>query len=642
MYKKQKKLSEYSNIKASLRENTLMVSYERARTSSEDLVEIDISAAPINTLRSTAVKLKSRAMRHKVLLVEKVPQSEETLVVYTDEFEVLYYRHKQQDVHPLTRLMIVKSRAFFVRINKRGMRLIYTLGIENKYGLPVKAAYLTVGEDVKIKKNYPVYKYLPSKLKMIIGGTFHDHIPISSLLGDEPSINEPIRVSLDMGGEIAHHSLSRGSKYIKSSKWFYAPLVQTRANGYSLSIRRGAWGGLVLVRRQLEDVENRMSFRILESKIVSFMIYHTAHIVRKISKKKVNIFFEKNANQAEEGAIDIFRVIRRQPGNTKNYFIINSMSSVYSLIHREPGIVKNYTLKSYWVIYRANNVIATEVPQHANILRSGNKYVRRAPYSQNFVFLQHGITYLKAQEKNSSFVKGREGEPDYMVVGSNKERDVVADMLGIEEERILNVGLPIFDKIKYGHIKQSSDDIVTIMLTWKPYEEHLKDFSKSSYYKTIMELYDTLEPLIGGDRLRIVAHPKFTKLLSSTDITSVIWKGKVEDALRETKLLITDYSSVCYNVFYQGGGVIFYQPDLEVYEENNGKLIPSKDEYIGYRAFTNKDVKTFLNKVIKGRKIELSKIRTSHHEKIYATINEHRDGKNIDRLIAKLHKLNII
>ena len=45
-------------------------------------------------------------------------------------------------------------------------------------------------------------------------------------------------------------------------------------------------------------------------------------------------------------------------------------------------------------------------------------------YEKKFIFLQHGVTYLKAHQQNSPYGKGKEAEPYYMVVGSEKEMDL--------------------------------------------------------------------------------------------------------------------------------------------------------------------------------------------------------------------------
>ena len=131
-------------------------------------------------------------------------------------------------------------------------------------------------------------------------------------------------------------------------------------------------------------------------------------------------------------------------------------------------------------------------------------------------------------------------------------------------------------------------------------------------------------------------------MLSETDMKDVIWQGPISEILKITKLFITDYSSACYNAFYQGAGVLFYQPDLELYEKLNGKLVPKDDEYIGPRVFNREELVTSLKKFITDGSINLKAIRTIEHEKIYGLINEFSDGKNIDRIYEKLKELKIV
>ena len=151
-----------------------------------------------------------------------------------------------------------------------------------------------------------------------------------------------------------------------------------------------------------------------------------------------------------------------------------------------------------------------------------------------------------------------------------------------------------------------------------------------------------LTKYISKEKIVFIPHPKVFDLLTSTDLKDSVWQGKISEILAVTKMLITDYSSVCYNSFYQGGGVVFYQPDLELYEAYNGPLVPTDDEYIGKRAFNMKELEDIVKETIVNEKIDLTKIINEKFEKNYATINEFSDGKNIQRIYEKLEELQII
>ena len=413
------------------------------------------------------------------------------------------------------------------------------------------------------------------------------------------------------------------------------------AKNFALHIRRSITGYLMFVKRLKEPIEKTLKFKIIESKIVSKCLYNIGKYLSKHRKKKINVFHEKFSSKAEEGAYDLFLLFQKEK-NKKNYFVIDENTSDYQKIKDNPGVIKKYSLKYYWIIYNASNLIATEAPSHLNVLRSNNTIFRKALADKKFIFLQHGVTYLKAHDKNSTFRKGKDGEVDYIVAGSEKEKDAIVDMLHITEEQVLITGLPIFSKIDYNHINNESEDIVTIMLTWKPYEEHLYNFEESMTYKNTIAVYNMLSKYIDKSKIIIASHPKALELMKNTDLKNSLWDKPYSQMLQKTKLLITDYSSVCYNSFYQGGGVIFYQPDIEKYEMENGKLIPNDDEYIGKRTFDMNALEDIIKETIKDKKIDLQKVRTKEFEDNYKTINEFSDGKNIERIYENLIKIKLV
>jgi len=151
-----------------------------------------------------------------------------------------------------------------------------------------------------------------------------------------------------------------------------------------------------------------------------------------------------------------------------------------------------------------------------------------------------------------------------------------------------------------------------------------------------------LEKYIDKSKILLISHPKAQTLIEQTDLKDSIWHKPISEALEKTKLLITDYSSVCYNTFYQGGGVIFFQPDLDFYEKENGPLYPSNDEYIGKRTFNFEELEEVIKNTIKNKKIDLNEVRTDKFEENYKTINEFSDGKNIERIYEKIKELKLI
>ena len=667
-----------SRIFAELSGNELIIkNIERHRKGDNDIQIINLENLGLNRQYISLVKISNSKQLNKIILMQEVSsefalsiaiqraknqeKSEDEIQNIIDEHEDLKNNNEMKKMAVAVYIkdemvcycygeisQIYKKLVEFiykiasVKLNRNGISIFLYLYIINKFKLDITDKWVEVSEF--INESVEIHE-APGKISKakILFSKYKTRINIkkSELEKDEIPINNYITMNMKVNGETVTYRL--GKKKLRLKEWveYYFPMKSMYNDEYAMHIRRDKNSNLVLVKRLKEPIENTLKFKILESNFLSFLFYHLGRFLKKRRFKKINLFYEKFAGKAEEGVFD-FCLKCNESERTSNYFIIDENSPDYEKIKEYKFVVPKYSLKYYWLVYNSNHFISSDSPIHINIIRSNNKYLRKAIHENKFIFLQHGVTYLKAHQQNSPYVKGKEAEPYYMVVGSEKEKDVVCDMLGIYEEKILNTGLQIFDTIEYEHVNNDSDDIVTIMFTWKPYEEHLYDFRESSYYQDVIEIYNMLSKYIDSDKIYIIPHPKVFNLLMNTDMKDSVWQDSIADILKKSKLLITDYSSVAYNSFYQGTGVIFYQPDILLYERENGKLIPNDDEYIGERVFTIDDLEDVIKKTIKDGKIDLGQVRTKEFKEIYETINEFSDGKNMERLYNKLVELKII
>lgn len=558
-----------------------------------------------------------------ILLMQQL--NEKDICVWCTEGNVFYKIASTEKLYET--LVKVPYKIVQCHLTKKKIKIKLIAYIVNKYKLNINNIRVQV--DSNNKKNIELKKYEKkiSKYRLLSSRYMYTlEINLDDLLKSEEAINNYISIYLNINGIDIQYKLGKRKRHIKAQKYYNLPIKSKYIKGFAVHIRKTIAGNYVIVKRPMEPIETTKFFKRMENKFTSSILYYVGKIVSKLRIKKVNIFYEKFASKAEEGVIDLFK-FAQQSKKTKNYFVIDENSEYYDSIKEIKNVVKKFSFKYYWLIYSCNCFIGTEVPSHLNILRSNNRYLRKAMYDKKFIFLQHGIIYMKNLGINSSFKKGKEGESNYIIVSSEKEKAVVQEMLEMEPEQILNTGLAMYSNLQYKHINKDSENIVTVMLTWKPYEESLLDFEKSSYYKNLLIIYDILKGIIKLENIKIVAHPKVQNMLINTSIKDLIWNRPISEVLEITKLLITDYSSICYNAFYQGAAVIFYQPDLEVYEKANGPLIPADDEYIGKRAFNKKELTSILNQTIKNGEILLEDLRDKQYEDIYKTINEFHDRK---------------
>lgn len=531
----------------------------------------------------------------------------------------------------------INKKCLFAYLTKRNLVFLivaYTVGDQR----PVDNR-LNIGPGFSIKINLKHFTARPNKIKILLSvkPKFY-RVSVKDLVIENIEGASPIYFS----DELVNKSGIRYRYNAKNPKYNYLPLNSIFTRGWSFGLRRSGKGSLILNKRSMEEYESSVRYYLLENKCISFILYLCGSLARRVSKTKVNIYFEKYAGKSEEGVLQLCQMTQNSKGS-RNYFVIDGSSADYEEIKREKFVIKKYSIFYYWLCYRANYIIASEAPLHLNILRSNNKYLRKSIYNMKNIFLQHGIIYMK-NLSTSSFANGKEAEADVILVSSEKEKSVVKEMLNYDDEQIWVTGIPMYDTIKYNHIGEASEDNIMIMLTWKPYEENLVDFAQSSYYKNTMDIYNCLLKYYDENKIKIVAHPKVFELMNNTKLNNNLIKGKISEVLPKTKLLITDYSSICYNAFYQGAGVIFYQNDLEEYEKLVGPLIPHEDEYIGERFFDVNEFEKFLmeTNIINAGKISLKKFRNEGYNKRYNEINEYSDGNNVGRIHTILCDVQII
>lgn len=638
-----------SKIEVELKNNILKIEKKRTRQTEDDIEIIDISNIIYKEQYKSKIKVSNIEEQNKIFLIQELDGlnelgTKDAIVVYSGLSRIMYKVAPIEEIYKI--FVKIPYKIFKVSINKKYLKFKIFAYLKNNYKLNIEDTTFSIDSNNFRKVNLKKYLLKESKIKMLFEkNTYNFKFKISDLLDSNEEINNFVSFNLKINGIDVQYKLGIKDKRIvenkKAKRYYKIPIKSKYAKDYAIHIRRTIAGNLVVVKRLIDPVEKTIKFRFFESKIVSFILYNLGKLGAKLRSKKINIFYEKFASKAEEGVYDLYKKCKTSK-ISRNYFVIDKNVEDYQKIKNDKNVVKKYTFKYYWLIYNASWFIASEVPSHLNILRSNNKYFRRATYDKKFIFLQHGIIYMKNLGLKSVFGKKEEGESNYMIVSSEKEKDVVVDMLGYDEEQLLKTGLGMYSNIDYNHINRDSENIVTIMLTWKNYEENLYNFEESTYYQNILEIYDILKNFIKLENIKIVAHPKVYELLSNTDIKDSVWQGPISEVLKITKLFITDYSSACYNAFYQGAGVVFYQPDLELYELENGKLIPNDDEYIGQRVFNTEELIKILEKSIKNSDIDLNILRTKEQEEMYKTINEFSDGKNIDRIYESLVDKKII
>lgn len=103
-----------------------------------------------------------------------------------------------------------------------------------------------------------------------------------------------------------------------------------------------------------------------EYKINNKIKIRVARLLNKFTfKKKINLFFEKKSERAEESAIRVFEEALKS-SKKDNYFILDKNASYFKELKKKYGkyLVKKYSLKHYHLIYKSSHFISSELPNH--------------------------------------------------------------------------------------------------------------------------------------------------------------------------------------------------------------------------------------------------------------------------------------
>ena len=359
--------------------------------------------------------------------------------------------------------------------------------------------------------------------------------------------------------------------------------------------------------------------------------------------KKLVLLYEKNSSKYEESASVTFEKLI-DSGYDNAYFIVDRN---YQYIDRIPekykaNIIYKYTFKHYLYFFKAKTFIGTEALVHAIDLKTFNILALKkiADKSLNYVFLQHGVMYMVSLDSESrSMFNRKELKGKYrVVVSSVAEANHFVDFGGHFDEDLYITGLPKFDR----NVMSPDADKIAIMPTWRPWEINAArdDFTETAYYKMVMKIYNSIPDDL-KEKVLVLPHPLIAnelRELNSPISDKLAMDARYDDILQETRILITDYSSIAYDAFYRGARVIFYWEEKDYCMSQYGpstKLMLNEENVYG-DYFYNTDG---LSEAIREN---YNNPQKEEYVEKYSHIVQFRDGKNTERLIDFLKEDKLI
>lgn len=296
-------------------------------------------------------------------------------------------------------------------------------------------------------------------------------------------------------------------------------------------------------------------------------------IINKIKKRELWLVCE-NGETARDNGYHFYKYVRTKHPNDYCFYVIDKNKEDYKKVEKYGNIIQFKSLK-HWLYYLAANY---NISNHKN----GNPnqplfYVIHVSLGlfKNRVFLQHGViinmcewlTYKKTKFK-------------YFICGAKKEYEYVSENFGYPKKNVVYTGLARYDNLHNCNVNKKQ---ILIMPTWRSWlgRETNKltekvEFKKTSFYKNWNGLLNNKEftDFIEKNNYEVLFYPhinmqKFLKDFSvkSKNIKLINLSTDIQKVLKESALMITDYSSVFMDFVYMEKPIIFFQFDYDEFRK---------------------------------------------------------------------------
>lgn len=524
----------------------------------------------------------------------------------------------------------IKNRSFcislwlpFYCLSRNKDQLILTSFITTRFKNPVKLSnfYLKVGDERHGFRIITPFQDITKPSKR--------HFGLFRMRIDRSELSELPKHNL-----ISLHNKSDNSILFNGKNNSYkrrtSKMLHDDENNMVGYFRESVNGKLMLTIREKTETDNRKShFEIYCAEIL-------AKLKRPFMRKKPLFMYEK-FGRYEEGASILYEYLIDH-GYDNTYFIATPEFLPKDLDEKyKKNIIERFTFKHYLYYFLSDIFVSSEQIIRAVDLDSPLfnlwKHCRKGYGKTTHIHLEHGITYmLNFNSPNRAGGKKTNKAPFYRqvhVASSKKEARHFMEEGLYDEDELYFAGMPKFDRA----IGNEGADKLVIMPTWRPWEinEVSLDPKNTTYFKFLQRIVDAV-PKELEDKMIVLPHPMFNSIF--TNKNSEEYEDSYDMILRDTRLLITDYSSISYDAFYRGSNVIFDWSEMDYCMEKYGgdtHIKLTEEDAFGYVCYNEKE----LTEAIKKAYYEPQKQEFIDN---YRTIVEFHDNRNCERVVECMKK----
>lgn len=374
---------------------------------------------------------------------------------------------------------------------------------------------------------------------------------------------------------------------------------------------------------------------------------------RKLSKKYIDDpkykdmwLISERGVEAKDNGFTFFKYLRTSHPDINAWYVIDSSCRVdYEKVKPYGNIIEFNSIDHKIAFMLCKYAIST----HTGYLEPWSYKLYKMVIDRNdekfFVFMQHGVIFADLSE----YLNGS-NKFDLFITTTNREYEYLSsDVYGFDQGVVVKTGIARYDNLLDFEVKKQ----ILLMPTWRKglvvpsyMNKGIGDkgeFMKSDYFNLWNSLINN-EKLIGmleayDTDLVFYPHFEMQPYLDCFDLASdrIVFADKdnydVQTLLKESKMMITDLSSVLFDMAYMKKPVIYYQKVKEdCYKDG---YMDFETEAFGELVFEEDILVDHIEYYFKCN-FEMKK----EYEKRVDDTFSYRDSKNSERIYEEILKLS--
>ncbi|WP_325167835.1 CDP-glycerol glycerophosphotransferase family protein [Staphylococcus devriesei] len=313
-----------------------------------------------------------------------------------------------------------------------------------------------------------------------------------------------------------------------------------------------------------------LSFRINRYSLDSYLSY-----IESVKKLNIKYMIKNRANKiwiigeksykAQDNGFHFFKYMRTHHPEIPAYYIIEKDSKEAKNVLPFGNVIFYKSPEHFEIMLKADYICTTH---HPELLYPTNSKIYTRKIKATKVFLQHGVLGTK----NLTNINGnqlKDFNVDLLITSSNREKEIVVKDLKFDDNQVKVTGLLRFDELFKPNVEVKKQ--ILIIPTWRDWLTNLEQLKVSEYLERMnLLLYSPKLKEIAekGTKIIFCLHPNMQPFIQYFDVPSyvtIIKQGDVDvqKLIKESQLMITDYSSVAFDFSFLNKPVIYYQFDKE-------------------------------------------------------------------------------